>query len=354
MNHEEAQRARARGARLILVRTERALFAAGIAPISHLTHAAVAISDARGAVSQTRSVTSRPLALKDVGDDVRAIFVSPHLDDVALSCGASVAMGAARGESPIVVTVMTAKPGPQSFGEAAKGLHVTCGFDEDDGDGLFEVRREEDLAATEILGARSLWLPYLDAVYRGYETMEEVFGASPPEPRLVAKVAHDVEVIWQRTGRRRASRAVVYLPLGLGNHVDHRLCASIGVRLRGCGATVLHYEDFPYVSTVDDAERKLDDRIGALDFTHLRGREGSYLERRLHAIGLTPRAVEITPFLEKRIEAILAYRSQVRQVLGSETPRAYVERHARRVAVGRGPAERFWTYAARASARGAE
>lgn len=97
--------------------------------------------------------------------------VSPHLDDAALSLGATVARLVWEGADVRVVTVFGGNPdscvesgnwdrrgGYASEGAAARG------------------RRSEDLKAWQLLGARPLWLPFSDAQYAGERVASEVWG----------------------------------------------------------------------------------------------------------------------------------------------------------------------------------
>lgn len=97
--------------------------------------------------------------------------VSPHLDDAALSLGATITRLVWEGADVRVVTVFGGNPdssvesgnwdrrgGYQSLGAAARG------------------RRSEDLEAWRLLGARPLWLPFGDAQYAGERVASDVWG----------------------------------------------------------------------------------------------------------------------------------------------------------------------------------
>jgi LmbE family N-acetylglucosaminyl deacetylase len=135
----------------------------------------------------------------------------------------------------------------------------------------------------------------------------------------------------------------VYLPLAVGNHVDHQLCRDVGVSLLAEPAkwvmpgpqwagTVAFYEDFPYAwwntfQSLDDLPQ------GALD-----GIPPDVL--------LTPRYADIGDQLERKVRGISMYESQLDRLFGGEKQMAAaVRQHAAAVgALGRvnGPAERYW------------
>jgi len=85
------------------------------------------------------------------------VVVSPHFDDAAL--GAAHLLTSHPGST--VVTVLggrpPAYPDPVSEWDAAGGFVV--------GDDVVAVRREEDRAAMEVLGARPVWLEFADHQY---------------------------------------------------------------------------------------------------------------------------------------------------------------------------------------------
>src|SRR5688500_5967071 len=79
------------------------------------------------------------------------IYFSPHLDDVALSCGGQIYTATQAGERVLIVTVTAGDPvAPVST--YAASLHSRWKLVTD----ATQVRREEDLAACAILGADAI------------------------------------------------------------------------------------------------------------------------------------------------------------------------------------------------------
>lgn len=138
------------------------------------------------------------------------------------------------------------------------------------------------------------------------------------ELELAAHLAEEIHLLpeW-RDGTR------VFVPLGVGSHVDHQLVFEAGRRLAGKGIEVYAYEDCPYaIHTPAGVEARLD-RLG-------------------DAIG-RPLIVPIGHGLEKRIEAIACYRSQVPVIFRFTADfRGTVAEFARKTGGPLGPAERFW------------
>jgi hypothetical protein len=162
---------------------------------------------------------------------------------------------------------------------AARALHARWGL----GDDAWLARRGEDARACAELGAEALWLDVPDAPYRGYASAAEIFDGAV-DPALAADVASALVACWRRTADAR-----VYLPLGVGDHVDHRLVAAAGPALLAAGAAVRYYADLPYAALGDALAARLRDAPGPLR-----------VERE-----------DIAPWLPRRIAAVLAYRSQL-------------------------------------------
>lgn len=165
------------------------------------------------------------------------VFVSPHLDDVALSCGGAVAK-AARAGSPLIVTVFAGEPTGE-MSDFAHFQHERWHLPDTD---AVELRRCEDRRATEALGesVRSRWLDFPDAIYRDprYSSDEALFG--PP----LDSDAGLIEDVHQKLRELGATRYVV--PLGVGNHVDHQIVRAAGALLLRGGAEVWSYAEVPY------------------------------------------------------------------------------------------------------------
>lgn len=222
---------------------------------------------------------------------VHALFLSPHLDDVALSCAGLIRDHEARGERTLVVTVFAGAPpadlplrpmhrdlpgGPTTAGE----LHA-----------LWERRVAEDVAAMALLGAEGLHHDATDAVFRPHtEGWRDVWRAPARRVRALAEaLAPAIAGVWRARGTPR-----VYAPLGVGGHVDHEVCFELARGLAAGGADVAHYEDLPYAL-----------RDGLLD-------------ARLADLGpvMTSHVVDTRPHLPAHVAAARCYASQLAGMLG--------------------------------------
>src|SRR5436190_2366447 len=110
-------------------------------------------------------------------------------------------------------------------------------------------RRLEDEAFAAFAEASIVFLDLPDAVFRGYANDEELLNA----PRDDDRAPFDL----LRTEIARLEPQKLYLPLGVGNHVDHQLCRQVGIELLEEGrrwvmpgpdyaGILTFYEDFSY------------------------------------------------------------------------------------------------------------
>ena len=201
---------------------------------------------------------------------------------------------------------------------------------------LMARRRLEDETYAAFAEASIVFLDLPDAVFRGYENDEELLNA----PRDDDAAPFDIlrrEIV-------RLEPQKLYLPLGVGNHVDHQLCRDVGVRLLAEGrrwvmpgpdyaGIVTFYEDFPYAWWSD--------------FVHLEDLPRTALADLPPQIGLVPEYADIGDQLERKITGINLYASQIDRLFvgGTQEMARQVRAHARKVSLlggGAGAAERYW------------
>ena len=179
-------------------------------------------------------------------DHARHLFVAPHLDDVALSCGGLVRRLTAAGEPVLIATVVTADPPAGApLTRLARRHHVGWGL----GDAPFGARCLEDLAAADVLGARSVHLGLLDAIYRidpagRPHYTRHILGVAP-DPADATRFGTALLDALANALLGVASGAEVYSPLGIGGHVDHFLVRR-AVEALVPPERIAYYEDYPY------------------------------------------------------------------------------------------------------------
>src|SRR3954468_17801753 len=94
---------------------------------------------------------------RDLKAPSRHIFLSPHYDDIALSCGGTAARLAAAGEKPEVALIFGDHPDPAApLTSFAEQLHRQWKLDAAQ---VIASRRAEENAASGILGYSASFLP---------------------------------------------------------------------------------------------------------------------------------------------------------------------------------------------------
>lgn len=249
-------------------------------------------------------------------DDLRKVKVyhhivlSPHLDDAALSMGGTIAKLTGSGLRVLVVTLCAGLPRRASALDLARDLEARCPRSAVD---YVLERRMEDSRALERLGADHYWESSLDAIFRypeRYSTRGSLFSKPHPRDRLRGRARL---IAWALAALN--PHATYYAPLGVGSHVDHRILAEAASAISR-NVALHYYEDFPYVTSPGALEEAL----------------------RRHTLTLARGSVALGAAIETKIDAIDAYRSQLRGLFGS---RAAMRRRVRDHA-GSFVTERFW------------
>ena len=350
------------------------------------------------------------------------VFVAPHPDDVALSCGGLVASLRELGQSVTVLTVYSGGPTGAidpaevqraALGFGSKALHPdTQAFDrgniaaeypvsvaaEDDAPWQADAERiaatqdrantqarqfwqraawtrsanvtndahdgrplpdevptqgtleRADLAEADATARRKAederWAYFLeaalvdldlpDAVHRGYEGDEALLG------RPLKEDEPPVDILRREILRLEPQQ--VYVPLGIGGHVDHRLCRDAALALLedeedwvmpapDMAPLLSFYEDFPYAWWSDFN--------GPAD---LAGQEIEVPS----GLALEARYADISDQLERKNAGLKMYAAEVQRLFDSEqgmldAVTGYAARVAQAGGVGTGAAERYWS-----------
>jgi LmbE family N-acetylglucosaminyl deacetylase len=176
-------------------------------------------------------------------DRYAALYLSPHLDDAALSCGGRIAAEVERGDAVLIVTVAAGDPPPGPLSPFAEAMHGSWKLERD----AVERRRAEDRRACAILGADHVHLPIPDCIYRRarapgkwrYASRPDIFGPLHPEDGELP-----AEIVTRLSALPPAARLVA--PLGIGGHVDHVLGRQAAEAWAHPALT--YYADQPYCS----------------------------------------------------------------------------------------------------------
>ena len=176
------------------------------------------------------------------------LFISPHLDDAALSCGGLIYRLVQTQHRVVVATVVTADaPSDLVFSRLIKRNHAEWGLSETP----FVIRCSEDIQAVEELGAEYVHLGFLDAIYRTDARKRLLYKTTVftrPSPFDLENYAQALSASLQALlTRYEANNSCIFCPLTIGGHVDHIIVRQT-VKSVCASAPIVYYEDFPYAS----------------------------------------------------------------------------------------------------------
>ncbi len=164
------------------------------------------------------------------------IYLSPHMDDAVLSCGGRIAMQVSRGERVLVVTVFSGIDDTRAASipfVSSKNLRAL---------------QAEDDAALGRLEVDHLRLDYRDGAFRQRFPLLR-YGLHLHAEKRFADMLKPIRTELEQICSAAACRNL-YVPLGIGQHIDHHLAYRIGDHLRQKPVnppSVRLYEDIPYV-----------------------------------------------------------------------------------------------------------
>jgi LmbE family N-acetylglucosaminyl deacetylase len=175
------------------------------------------------------------------------IYLSPHPDDVALSCGGLLWEQAKAGDRPQVWTICAGDPPPGPVSTFAAALQSRW----ETGAAASQQRRLEDIESCRLMRSAYRHFPLPDCIYRRgeeegaylYTTEESLFG--PLDERETGLV----EWLKAELAQGLPKGAQLVCPLSVGGHVDHRLTRLAAECL---GGVPWYYADIPYILDHDD------------------------------------------------------------------------------------------------------
>jgi LmbE family N-acetylglucosaminyl deacetylase len=174
---------------------------------------------------------------------MKMIFLSPHLDDSAYSCGGLIWEKIRDGVSVEIWTIFSGIPPLDNLPPYASQLHLRWGLSEVNR----TLRNMEDLKACAILGCTWRHFGYPDCIYRTLP------GSSNPLIKEDADLFQPVRVVEFPLVLEVAGRVKEQLqpgdqlvaPLAIGGHVDHRIVRNAAESL---DFNLSYYPDFPYAA----------------------------------------------------------------------------------------------------------
>jgi LmbE family N-acetylglucosaminyl deacetylase len=153
----------------------------------------------------------------------RVLVFSPHFDDAAMGAGHLLLAHPGSTVCTVFAGAPAAYPAVPTEWDALGGFVA--------GDDVVAMRREEDLAALEVLGAEHRWLDFVDHQYLEADARATADDVAPALAAVVDAVAP----------------TAVVLPLGLANP-DHVVTHEAGLRIAPTRADIawFAYEDAGY------------------------------------------------------------------------------------------------------------
>ena len=199
-----------------------------------------------------------PLTLPIPADNDKPlhVFVSPHFDDAVLSCGGTINRLVDSGHRVFVMTMMAGLvTWDLPHTPILEDLHQRW----EAGDNPLLTRQMEDIHALEALQVNYMHVPLADCVYRVvddvalYPSEESLFDDVHPLD-YAPKFLSEVHVVF------RDSRKIVYVPLGVGHHVDHQIVRDWGLQMidhKPDHVEIKFYAEYPYLNVDDAIEQAL-------------------------------------------------------------------------------------------------
>ena len=184
------------------------------------------------------------------------IYLSPHFDDVAFSCGGLVWEQVKSGDEVSIWTICAGEPPPGPISRYAQSLHKRWETNRE----AVTVRRAEDWLSNRRMGATSRNYSIPDAIYRRSPVDDTPMYTSDPElfSELRMDEIHLVETLKNELTQALPQVCELVCPLALGGHVDHRLVRTAAEEL---GKRMWYYADYPYsvnpAQDLDESDREM-------------------------------------------------------------------------------------------------
>lgn len=170
----------------------------------------------------------------------RWIYISPHLDDAALSAGGFIYEQTRAGIPVEIWNIVCGFPPEGELTPLAQLMHFQ--WESGTAEETVRMRRAEDAKATDILGANATYFDVPDCIYRRGPDGEALYTNIFIEPHeteadLPEQIAHSLLPLLRPDDR-------VICQLGIGGHVDHILVRQAAERL---GRPLWYTADQPYL-----------------------------------------------------------------------------------------------------------
>ncbi|PQQ25348.1 PIG-L family deacetylase [Photorhabdus luminescens] len=230
------------------------------------------------------------------------LFLSPHLDDAALSAGGLIHKLVSENQQVVVLTFFT------EYDENLTS-HYLRSENNDNMNSfikLYSKRANEDIAFCNKLSAIPIHGKILDCIYRidqygepMYNNSAGIYSGLAHKSDYASDMAQDlIDKILLNY-----QPDYIYAPLGIGRHVDHIIINNLVHNIKGSHKLkILLYEDFPYV-------------LGEYPIVNPDSLENALLRNNKFDM----RAILVDIDLKEKMQNILFYDSQLEPLFGNES-----------------------------------
>lgn len=197
----------------------------------------------------------------------KKLFISPHLDDAVLSCGALIDALVENHNNVTVATLFGGKKDNILYSKLAKNLHESWNIKQ--ASRIAEIRQKEDLQALDLLGAKAIHFDMLDCIYRTDSKGYLLYDYDNFDCILSYKISPRDITVFKLTSIFKkcltlSDYSTIYAPLGAGGHIDHIQSRYLGEFLFNMGKNVIFYSDF---YAIDKKELTKSFLLSNLNFT---------------------------------------------------------------------------------------
>jgi LmbE family N-acetylglucosaminyl deacetylase len=171
---------------------------------------------------------------------MRYIYLSPHLDDAALSAGGWIYDQTQKGNTVEIWTIMCGFPPTTELSDYAQYLHQQWGMGS--AQEVVSGRKKEDINAANILGATTQHFDFLDCIYRRDKNGNWIYSTIFVEPDL--SESDLPQQIADEISKRLKPDDKLVAQFGIGKHVDH---VTVRHAAELIGKPLLYVADIPYL-----------------------------------------------------------------------------------------------------------
>jgi hypothetical protein len=172
---------------------------------------------------------------------MRWIYISPHFDDAALSCGGLIWEQTSKGMPVEIWTVCAGDPPPGLPSTQAAAIHQIWGFTS--AEQAVAARSVENQQAAMILGAEVVEFSIPDCIYRRSASGELLYPEDVFVPIHASEKDLAADIAYTLNSELQPGDLVVS-PLAIGGHIDHHL---VRLAVEQLSLPIWYYSDIPYL-----------------------------------------------------------------------------------------------------------